>query len=107
MALAETPILIAGETIESSRPRYDVDALLALSDDDSPVEDRIRAHLQGPDLRRLDRPAEADPRPASPGVVLRSPPAAPAATALTREDVMVMPGPLYHNGPVHLRRSPA
>ena len=61
MDLAETPILIANGT-HGERPaalrRRD---LLALSDDDSPLEDRIAARLQGADLGRLDRPAEADP----------------------------------------------
>jgi bile acid-coenzyme A ligase len=98
MALAETPILIAGETIESSRPRYDVDALLALSDDDSPVEDRI------PPIFKAPTSGGSTGRPklilaGQPGVVLRSPAGATGGYRLTSEDVMVMPGPLYHNGP--------
>jgi bile acid-coenzyme A ligase len=98
MALAETPILIAGETIESARPRYDVDALLALSDDDSPVEDRI------PPIFKAPTSGGSTGRPklilaGQPGVVLRSPAGATGGYRLTSEDVMVMPGPLYHNGP--------
>src|SRR5262249_20401127 len=38
MDLAETPILIATDSIDSKRPRYDVKQLLAMSDDDSQVE---------------------------------------------------------------------
>ena len=40
MDLAATPILIAGAAFESDRPRYDIAGLLALSDDDSPLENR-------------------------------------------------------------------
>ncbi|HXQ47012.1 MAG TPA: AMP-binding protein, partial [Caulobacteraceae bacterium] len=98
MALAETPILIAGETIESSRPRYDVEALLGLSDDDSPVEDRI------PPIFKAPTSGGSTGRPklilaGQPGIVLRSPAGATGGYRLTSEDVMVMPGPLYHNGP--------
>ena len=48
MELAETPILIAGETIASDRPRYDVPALLALSEDDSDLEDRTAPIWKAP-----------------------------------------------------------
>ena len=71
-------------------------ALLALSDDDSPVAGPHRPDLQGAHLRRLDRPAQADPvrRAGRHPVATRSAPTAPTA-----DDVMIMPGPLYHNGP--------
>src|SRR5258708_15905197 len=48
MDLAQTPILIASETIESARSRYDVPALLALSDDDSTAEDRTAPYYKAP-----------------------------------------------------------
>ncbi len=95
MALAETPILLATDTIESARPRYDVDALLALSDDDSPVEDRIAPIYKAPTS------GGSTGRPklilsGGPGVALRD---GPGAYRTEADDAMIMPGPLYHNGP--------
>jgi bile acid-coenzyme A ligase len=95
MALAETPILLATAAIESDRPRYDVDTLLALSDDDSPVEDRIAPIFKAPTS------GGSTGRPklilsGGPGVTLRD---GPGAYRTDADDVMIMPGPLYHNGP--------
>jgi bile acid-coenzyme A ligase len=95
MQLAETPILLAKDTIESARPRYDVDALLALCDDDSPVEDRIAPIYKAPTS------GGSTGRPklilsGGPGVTLRG---AAGAYRTQADDVMIMPGPLYHNGP--------
>ena len=95
MALAETPILIARDTIESARPRYDVAALMAMSDDDSPVEDRIAPYYKAPTS------GGSTGRPklilsGGPGVTLRS---GAGAYRTEADDVMIMPGPLYHNGP--------
>jgi len=96
MDLAQTPILLAGDTIESDRPRYDVPALLALSDDDSPLEDRTAPIYKAPTS------GGSTGRPklilsGGPGVVTLD---GPTGAYRTRpEDVMVMPGPLYHNGP--------
>jgi bile acid-coenzyme A ligase len=96
MALAETPILIAKDTIESGQPRYDVGALMALSDDDSPLEDRIAPYYKAPTS------GGSTGRPklilsGGPGVTLRG--GAPGGFAGAADDVMIMPGPLYHNGP--------
>ncbi|HXV00049.1 MAG TPA: AMP-binding protein [Caulobacteraceae bacterium] len=97
MDLAETPILIAGSSLESHRPRYDVAALLALCDDDSPVEDRVspvwKAPTSGgstgrPKLILAGGPGVFPPNTSGSG-----------AYRTTPEDVMIMPGPLYHNGP--------
>jgi bile acid-coenzyme A ligase len=96
MALAQTPILIAKDTIESTRPRYDVNALLALSDDDSPVEDRIAPYYKAP----TSGGSTGQPKlilSGGPGVVMRG--GAPGGFAGAADDVMIMPGPLYHNGP--------
>jgi len=95
MALAGTPILIAKDTIESARPRFDVDALLALSGDDSPVEDRIAPIFKAPTS------GGSTGRPklilaGAPAVYLRG---GGSPYRLGADDVMVMPGPLYHNGP--------
>ena len=54
-------ILIAGDSIESQRPRYDVDAAAGALRRRQPGGRPHRADLQGAHLRRLDRPAEADP----------------------------------------------
>ncbi|HWF76636.1 MAG TPA: AMP-binding protein [Caulobacteraceae bacterium] len=97
MALADTRILIAGDTIDSARPRYDVDALLALSDDDSPLEDRTAPIFKAP---------TSGGSTGRPKLILAGTPAVWRRTGpgvggyrLTGDDVMVMPGPLYHNGP--------
>src|SRR5258706_3961908 len=95
MDLAETPILIATDTIESSHPRYDVPALLALSDDDSPVEDRTAPIYKAPTS------GGSTGRPklilaGTPGDLLVG---AVGAYRCMPDDVLIMPGPLYHNGP--------
>jgi bile acid-coenzyme A ligase len=97
MDLAQTPILLAGDTIESaSRPRYDVAALLALSDDDSPVPDRTAPIYKAP---------TSGGSTGRPKLILSGGPGVAnvdGATGVYRtrpEDVMIMPGPLYHNGP--------
>jgi len=96
MALADTPLLIAKDTIESARQRYDVGALLALTDDDSPVEDRI------PPIFKAPTSGGSTGRPklilaGSPGVVQRG--GGVGGYGLTPDSIMVMPGPMYHNGP--------
>jgi bile acid-coenzyme A ligase len=97
MDLAETPILIAGDSIPSQRPRYDVPALMALADDDSPVDDRTAPIYKAPTSGgSTGRPKLI----LSGGPGVYTPPAegvGPYRT--TGEDVMIMPGPLYHNGP--------
>jgi len=95
MDLAETPILIAADTIETNRPRYDVPTLLALSDDDSPLPDVTAPIYKAPTS------GGSTGRPklilaGTPGEVLVGSPG-PYRTA--PDDVLIMPGPLYHNGP--------
>jgi bile acid-coenzyme A ligase len=95
MDLAETPILIAGDTVEGDKPRYDVAALIGLSDDDSPHEDRIAPYYKAPTS------GGSTGRPklilsGGPGVTLGG---ATGGYRTSSEDVMIMPGPLYHNGP--------
>jgi bile acid-coenzyme A ligase len=96
MDLAETPILIATGTVEGNKPRYDVDALIALSDDDSPHEDRIAPYYKAPTS------GGSTGRPklilsGGPGVTLGG---TTGGYRTTADDVMIMPGPLYHNGPL-------
>ena len=95
MDLAETPILIAGDTVQGNKPRYDVPALLALSEDDSPHEDRTAPFYKAPTS------GGSTGRPklilsGGPGV---TDPSAAGAYRTVPDDTMIMPGPLYHNGP--------
>jgi bile acid-coenzyme A ligase len=95
MDLAQTPILIAGETLQADRPRYDLPALLALSDDDSDLDDRTAPVWKAPTS------GGSTGRPklilsGGPGVFN---PTMPGAYRSTSEDIMLQPGPLYHNGP--------
>ncbi len=66
--------------------------------DDSAAARRGLAGLEGADLGRLDRPAEAD-RVRRPGRRSTTS-AAPACSASAPTACLVMPGPLYHNGPL-------
>jgi bile acid-coenzyme A ligase len=98
MDLAQTPILIAGESLASERPRYDLDALLALSADDSPVADRTAPVWKAPTS------GGSTGRPklilsGAPGVYAPPEPGALGAWGIEPGDVAIIPGPLYHNGP--------
>jgi bile acid-coenzyme A ligase len=95
MELAETPILIAGDSILSNKPRYDVPALMALADSDAALEDRTAPIWKAPTS------GGSTGRPklilsGGPGVFNRT---MPGGYRTVPEDIMVMPGPLYHNGP--------
>ena len=61
MELADTPILIAGPSIESARRRFDIDDLLAMASARRSAGGHRGAGLEGADVRRFDRPAQADP----------------------------------------------
>ena len=95
MDLAETPILISNGSVEGARPRYDVDQLVALGEDDSPLPDVTapvyKAATSGGSTGRPKLILSGGP-----GVV------ASAGGAMWRtgwDDICVMPGPLYHNAP--------
>ena len=95
MELAETPILIAGDSVASDKPRYDVPALMALSDSDAPLEDRTAPIWKAPTS------GGSTGRPklilsGGPGVFNRE---LAGGYRTVPEDIMIMPGPLYHNGP--------
>jgi bile acid-coenzyme A ligase len=95
MDLAETPILIATDSLPGDRPRFDVPALLALSDDDSAVADVTAPIYKAPTS------GGSTGRPklilaGTPGEVLIG---SPGPYRTQADDVMIMPGPLYHNGP--------
>ena len=95
MELAETPILIGPESLASDRPRFDIPALLALRDDDSDLEDRTAPIWKAPTS------GGSTGRPklilsGGPGVFN---PALPGGYRSAPDDIMLQPGPLYHNGP--------
>ncbi len=97
MALANTPIFVAGQQFESGRRRFDVDQLLALSDDDSPVEDRVAPVYKAPTSGgSTGRPKLILSGSAG---VFAPPEGGGGGYRTSGDDVMVMPGPLYHNGP--------
>ena len=96
MELAETPILIAPEGFASAgKPRHDIDSLMALGDFDEPLEDRIAPIYKAPTS------GGSTGRPklilsGQPGVYT---PVEVGGYRTTPDDIMIMPGPLYHNGP--------
>jgi len=84
------PILIAGAAFESDRPRYDIAGLLALSDDDSPVENRAAPVWKAPTS------GGSTGRPklilaGGPGVF--TPAEGPGPYRTGPDDVFIMPGP--------------
>jgi bile acid-coenzyme A ligase len=97
MDLAATPILIAEAGFPSDRPRHDIAGLMALGGDDSPVADRTAPIYKAPTSGgSTGRPKLI----LSGGAGVYTPPVdGVGAYRTSGEDVMVMPGPLYHNGP--------
>jgi len=96
MDLAQTPILIAGSSLAGDRPCYDVPALLALGgSDETPLEDRTAPVWKAP---------TSGGSTGRPKLILSGGPGVYAPTDVgayrtAGDDVMIMPGPLYHNGP--------
>jgi bile acid-coenzyme A ligase len=95
MDLADTPILIAGSSIESARRRFDIDDLMAMSNNEHPLEDTVapvwKAPTSGGSTGRPKLILSGNPAVYTPVEV--------GAWRTHGEDVMIMPGPLYHNGP--------
>jgi bile acid-coenzyme A ligase len=95
LELAETPILISDGSVEASRPRYDVEALLALGEDDSPLPDVtapvFKAATSGGSTGRPKLIMSG-----APGVSMA---AGGAIYRIGPDDTCVVPGPLYHNAP--------
>ena len=95
MALAETPILISNGSVVGSKPRYDVEDLIALGVDDSPLPDVTapvyKAATSGGSTGRPKLILSG-----APGIAMA---AGGAAYRIGPDDVCIMPGPLYHNAP--------
>ena len=94
--LANTPVVIGGKELRSKRPVFSPATLLARSKDDSTLPDVIspswKAPTSGgstgrPKLIVSGQPAVADG-------------AGQAVWRIVPDDVVLMPGPLYHNGPL-------
>ncbi len=93
--LADPPLVIARNTMETKRPRADVDDLLADSDDDSALPDITAPIYKAPTS------GGSTGRPklilaGQPGVIV---PGSGGVYKTLGDDVMIMPGPMYHNGP--------
>ncbi len=95
MDLAQTPILISGPSVESARPRYDIASLLALGQDDSPVPDRVAPVWKAP----TSGGSTGRPKLILSGGAGVYTPTEVGGYRTTADDIMIMPGPLYHNGP--------
>ncbi len=98
MALAETPILIAGPSLQSQRPRHDVPSLLALDPGGPPPPDTTAPIWKAPTS------GGSTGRPklilsGAPGVFIPPETGGIGAWGITGDDTVIMPGPLYHNGP--------
>ncbi|HEX4180872.1 MAG TPA: AMP-binding protein, partial [Caulobacteraceae bacterium] len=96
--LANPPVVVALPGLEAeTRSRVGVEDLLAACDDDSDLEDRTAPVLKAPTS------GGSTGRPklilsGQPGVT-EAEPSGPGLWGINADDVAIMPGPLYHNGP--------
>ncbi|MDR3512817.1 MAG: AMP-binding protein [Caulobacteraceae bacterium] len=95
--LADPPLVIALPGMETDRPRYAIEDILALGEGDAPIEPRIAPVLKAPTS------GGSTGRPklilsGSPGVTLAEPPD-PGGWRFGRDETALIPAPLYHNGP--------
>jgi bile acid-coenzyme A ligase len=95
MDLAATPLLIAGASVQSTRRRYDVNDLLAMPTDETPLEDVVSPVWKAP----TSGGSTGRPKLILSGAPGLYTPVEVGAWRTQSEDVMIMPGPLYHNGP--------
>jgi bile acid-coenzyme A ligase len=93
--LADPPLVIGLDDLKPERPRFDIPELLAGSEDESPLPDRIspawKAPTSGGSTGRPKLIVSGSP------AVVNLPQI--AYWRLGPDDVALMPGPLYHNGP--------
>jgi bile acid-coenzyme A ligase len=93
--LADTPFVIAGGSTEAERPCFSIDELLEFTSDDSDLEDRIspawKAPTSGGSTGRPKLIVAGQPGLASPLMA--------QFWRITPDDTVMIPGPLYHNGP--------
>ncbi len=93
--LADTPVVVGEANADAGRPIVSADELFAQTTDDSDLPDRIAPSWKAPTSGgSTGRPKLIVS--GAPGVV------SPLSTQFWRiapDDVVLMPGPLYHNGP--------
>ena len=94
--LANTPVVVGDGPMDAGKPVVSVAELYAASDDDSDLEDRVspswKAPTSGGSTGRPKLIVAGQPGLASPTMA--------AFWRIAREDIVLMPGPLYHNGPL-------
>jgi bile acid-coenzyme A ligase len=95
LELADAPILVTDGSVQSSRPNFSVEALLALGEDDSPVPDLIAPVFKA---------ATSGGSTGRPKLIMSGAPGVAIATGgpiyrIGPDDTCVIPGPLYHNAP--------
>jgi bile acid-coenzyme A ligase len=94
--LAGSPLVIADNPLEVGRPILSISDIVAQSSDDSDLRDAISPAWKAPTSGgSTGRPKLIVA--GQPGVLME---AAAARWRITTDDVVLMPGPLYHNGPV-------
>jgi bile acid-coenzyme A ligase len=93
--LADPPLVIAGPEIAVGRARADIPDLLAACDDDSPLPDRIAPSWKAP----TSGGSTGRPKLIVSGSNSSLSAVQNAVWRLEPDDVALMPGPLYHNGP--------
>jgi bile acid-coenzyme A ligase len=94
--LANAPIVIDNKPLDIGRPIVSVDDLLALSADESDLPDAISPAWKAPTSGgSTGRPKLIVA--GQPGVLME---VAAARWRITPNDIVLMPGPLYHNGPI-------
>jgi bile acid-coenzyme A ligase len=93
--LANSPVVVNDAPLDIGRPVVSIAALLALSDDDSDLPDALSPAWKAPTSGgSTGRPKLIVS--GTPGVVQE---AGAVLWGIGPDDVVLMPGPLYHNGP--------
>jgi len=93
--LADPPLVIALANMQTKRPRVDAAELLAESDDESSLPDRTAPVYKAP----TSGGSTGRPKLILAGQRGVHIPGSPGAYRTLPDDVMIMPGPMYHNGP--------
>jgi bile acid-coenzyme A ligase len=95
VGLANPPLVIGLDDLDPDRPRWGIEALLATCSDETALPDRVSPAWKAPTSGgSTGRPKLIVA--GQPGVVNPDP---IAYWQLKPDDVALMPGPLYHNGP--------
>jgi bile acid-coenzyme A ligase len=93
--LADSPVVIDEKPLEIGRPVVSIAELLSECEDDSDLPDAISPSWKAPTSGgSTGRPKLIVA--GAPGVVVEG---GPTLWRMTPDDILLMPGPLYHNGP--------